>query len=62
MLYEASGDDAWSQMMTCRGFRHFKNGRTSVDDEQCGRPSTSRSEALIAQMKNIIHGNRRLSV
>jgi transposase len=44
-------------------FKRSKNGRTSTDgDEQSGRPSTSRSEILIAQVKNIIHGNRRLTV
>jgi hypothetical protein len=44
-------------MMTYEWFRHFKSGRTSTDDEQSGQPSTSRCEPLIAQVKNIIHGN-----
>jgi hypothetical protein len=54
--------DALSQM-TYEWFKRFKNGRTSMDDhEQSGRPSTSRSKPLIAQVKNIIHGNCQLTV
>jgi hypothetical protein len=50
-------------MATYEWFRHFKNGRTSTDDdERPGRHSTSRSEPLIAQVKNIVRGNRRLTV
>jgi hypothetical protein len=38
ILYEAYRDDALSQTMTCECFRHFKNRRTSIgDDEQPGR-------------------------
>jgi hypothetical protein len=63
MLHEACGDDALSQTVTYECFKHFKNGITSTnDEEQSGQPSTSRSEPLIAQVKNIIHGNRRLTV
>jgi hypothetical protein len=59
MLREAYSDDALSQTMTYKWFRRFKNERMSMDDdEQSDRPSASRSEPLIAQVKNIIHGNR----
>jgi hypothetical protein len=55
MLCEAYGNDALSQMTTYEWFKHFKNGRTSMDDdERSGRPSTSRSRPLIAQVRNII--------
>jgi hypothetical protein len=41
----------------------FENGITSTgDDEQSGWNSTSRSKPLIAQVKNIIHGNCQLTV
>jgi hypothetical protein len=53
MLYEASGGDASSQTTTYEWFRHFKNGRTSTDDKQCGRPSISSSEPLIAQVRKM---------
>jgi hypothetical protein len=54
---------ALSQMMTYEWSKHFKNGRTSADnDEWSSRHSTSRSEPLIAQVKNIIHENHQLTV
>jgi hypothetical protein len=45
------------------GSNLFRNGRTSTDDDEwSGQPSTSRFKPLIAQVKNIFHGNRRLTV
>jgi hypothetical protein len=39
MLREAYGDDSLSQTTTYEWFKHFENGRTSMDDsEQSGRP------------------------
>jgi hypothetical protein len=59
MLHEAYSNDVLSQAMTYEWFRCFKNGIISMDDyEQSGRPSPSRSRPLIAQVKNIIHGNQ----
>jgi hypothetical protein len=57
-LREAYGDHALSQTTTYKWFKRSKNGRTSMDDdEQSGQPLSSKSEPLIAQVKNIIHGN-----
>jgi hypothetical protein len=63
MLREAYSDDAWSQMMTYKCFKRSKNGRSSAhdDDEQSGQPPATKYESLIAQLKNIVHGNRRLT-
>jgi hypothetical protein len=62
MLRETYGDDALSQTTTYKWFKCFKNGRTSMDDdERSGRPSTSRSKPLIAQVE-IICGNQQLTV
>jgi hypothetical protein len=36
--------------------------RQRMTDERSGRPSTWRSEPLIVQVKNIIRGNRRMTV
>jgi AraC-like DNA-binding protein len=56
-------DDALSQMVTYEWFICFKNGGTSMDDnELSGQPSTSRSKPLIAQVKNVIHGNHQLTL
>jgi hypothetical protein len=62
MLCEACGDDALSQTMTYEWCKRFISGSTSMDDEWSGQPSTSRCEPLIARVKNIIHGNRLLTV
>jgi hypothetical protein len=34
MIKRAFGDDALGQMQTCDWFNQFKNGRTSVDDDE----------------------------
>jgi hypothetical protein len=34
MLCEAYGDDVLSQTITCEWFKHFKNGRTLMDDDK----------------------------
>jgi hypothetical protein len=53
MLPETHGDDDLSQAMTYERFRRFKNGSASTDDEQSGRPLTSGSKPLIAQVKKL---------
>jgi hypothetical protein len=56
MLCEAYGDDASCHMTAYEWFKCFKNGRTARDDnEQSGQTSASKSETLIAHMKNITH-------
>jgi hypothetical protein len=63
MLCGAYGDHALSLTITYKWFKRSKNGRTSMDDdEQSGQPLSSKSEPLIAQVKNIIHVNNRLTV
>jgi len=42
MLQEAFGDNAIRQGKTFLWYKRLKDGRTSVDDDECsGRPSTS---------------------
>jgi hypothetical protein len=53
MFHEAYSDDTFSKMMIYIWFKRFKNGRTAMNDERSGRPSTSRSETLIAQVKTL---------
>ncbi|GFW38321.1 protein GVQW3 [Trichonephila clavipes] len=44
-------------------FRRFKEGRQSVNiDPRSGRPSTSRNEDKIAQVKAVVRSDRRLTV
>jgi hypothetical protein len=41
----------------------FSDGRESVtDEENSGRPATSRTEENIAKVRQIVHENRRLTV
>jgi hypothetical protein len=55
MFREAHGDDASSSIPTYEWFRHFKNVKTAMDDddEQSGQPS--RSSPPTAKVKNFIH-------
>jgi transposase len=62
VLCEAYRDGGLSQTMTYEWFKRFKNGRTSMDEDRSGRPSASRSEPLIAQVRNIILENRRPTI
>jgi hypothetical protein len=62
MLKEAFGDNAMSQSKTCLWYKRFKDGRTSVnDDERSGRPSTTSEniakvrEAILADHRRTIH-------
>jgi len=62
-LQKAYGEDAMSRTQVFDWFRRFKEGRTSViNDPRSGRPSTSRSEEMIAKVRTIVRNNRRLTV
>jgi hypothetical protein len=52
LLREAHGDNAVSQTTTYEWSKSFKNGGTWTDDDE-GSGQTSRSELLVAQVKNI---------
>jgi hypothetical protein len=52
MLAEAFGENAMSQSKTFLWYKRFKDGRTSVDDdERSGRPSTSTTPENIAKVR-----------
>jgi hypothetical protein len=64
MLQKAFGDNAMSQSKTFLQYKRFKDGWTSVDDnEHSGRPSTSTTpeniakvhEAILADCRQTIH-------
>ena len=51
MLKEAFGEQALSQARTFEWFKHFKDGRESVeDDKHSGRPSTCIIPEMIAKV------------
>jgi histone-lysine N-methyltransferase SETMAR len=63
MLQEAFGDNAMSQSKTFLWYKRFKDGRTSVDDdERSGRPSTSTTPENIAKDRQAILADRRQTI
>jgi len=63
LLQQAYSEDTMGRTQVFDGFRRFKEGRTSVESEpRLGRPSTSRSEDMIAKVRTIVRNNRRLTV
>jgi len=60
MLQEAFGDNAMSQSKTFLWYKHFKDGRTFVDDnERSGQPSTSTTPENIVKVRTVILADRR---
>jgi hypothetical protein len=65
MLQEAFGDNAMSQSKTFLWCKRFKDGRTSVDDdddERSGRPSTGTTPENIAKVREAILADRRQTI
>ena len=57
------GDDAMGVTQIKEWFNRFKNGRTSVESEQrSGRPQTARNAAVVERVKNMVRGDRRLTI
>ena len=63
MLKIAFGEEAMCRTQTYEGWKRFKEGRTSVDDDpRSGRPSTSKTDDSVAKVREVIRSNRRLTV
>ncbi|GFT46665.1 protein GVQW3 [Trichonephila clavipes] len=63
MMKTAFGDEAMIRARVFEWFRRFKESRQSVNsDPRSGRPSTSRNDHKIAQVKAVVHSDRRLTV
>ena len=63
MLKEAFGEQALSQERTFEWFKHFKDGRESVeDDKHSGRPSTCTTPEMIAKVREVILEHRRQTI
>ncbi|PNF29274.1 hypothetical protein B7P43_G08953 [Cryptotermes secundus] len=62
-IQQAFGDDAMSNSRIKEWYNRFKDGRTSVDSEpRSGRPSTSRNENVIEQVRTLVMEDRRITV
>ena len=63
MLQEAFGDNAMSQSKNFLWYKRFKDGRTSVDDdERSGRPSTSTTPENVAKVREAVVADRRQTI
>ncbi|GFV30787.1 protein GVQW3 [Trichonephila clavipes] len=63
MMKTAFGDEVMSRAWVFEWFRRFKEGQQSGNsDLRSGRPSTSRNEDKIAQVKAVVRSDLRLTV
>ncbi|PNF32541.1 hypothetical protein B7P43_G02465 [Cryptotermes secundus] len=62
-IQQAFDDDAMSNSRIKEWYNRFKDGRTAVDSEpRSGRPSTSRNENVIEQVRTLVMEDRRITV
>ena len=63
MLQQVYGDETMSRSRVCEWYKRFKEGREDVkDDPRSGRLSTSRTEANVERVRQMVRGDRRLTV
>ena len=63
MLQEVYGDEAMSRSRVFDWHRRFKEGREDLDDDpRAGRPSTSKTEENVERVRQVVRGDRRLTV
>ena len=62
-LKEAYEEDASSRAQIFRWFKDFSEGRDLVEDEpQTGRPTTSKTDVNVEQVKSLVRSDRRLTI
>jgi hypothetical protein len=63
MVKKVYGDECMSRTSCYEWYKLFKDGRQSTHDEPLlGRPSTSCEDIHVAQVREIVRSNRRLTV
>lgn len=63
MLKQVCGANATSRTRVFERHKRFKEGREEVeDDSRYGRPSKNRTEVNVERVKQIVRGDRRLTV
>jgi len=63
MLVQVYRDNAMKKMAVYKWVKRFPEGRESVtDEERSGLPTTNRTEENIANVRQIVSENRRLTV
>ena len=62
-IQQAFGEDAMGPTSIKEWYNRFKDGRTSAEsDSRSGRPSTSRNDAVIDQVRALVLEDRRITV
>ena len=63
LLQKAFDDETMSPKNVYKWYRDFKEGREHVDDlQRSGRPQTSIDDQNINKIKELVLGNRRLTI
>ena len=63
MLVEVCGDNSIKKTAVYKCVKRISEGRESVtDEERSGRPATSRTEAKIGKVHQIVRENHRVTV
>lgn len=63
MLKQVYGEDAMSRTRCFEWHSRFKNGRTSLDDdERSGRPLTCNTPENVEKIRQIVHDDRRITI
>ena len=63
ILVQVYGVNVMKKTAVCMWVKRFAEGRESVtDEERSGRPATSRTEENIAEIRQIVRENLRLTV
>ncbi|KFD52867.1 hypothetical protein M514_06177 [Trichuris suis] len=62
-LQQVYGSSASSKSVVYEGIRRFKEGREAIeDDRRAGRSATTMSEGTVALVRNLVEGDRRITI
>ncbi|KAG5344564.1 SETMR methyltransferase, partial [Acromyrmex heyeri] len=63
MLQKCYGDDTLSKTQVYQWYERFKSGREAVEDDACpGRPSTSKTDENVDEIRQLLIENRKLTI
>jgi len=63
LLKKVYGDECLSRTQVFKWFKRFREGREEIGDNQCpGHPSTTKMDANIEKVGEIVRQNHRLSI
>ncbi|KAG5323715.1 MOS1T transposase, partial [Acromyrmex heyeri] len=62
MLQKCYGDDTLSKTQMYQWYERFKSGREAVEDDAPGRPSTSKTDENVDEIRQLLIENRKLTI